>query len=144
MSIVLVALGIACVAAGFGMMLAGRATDRASGSGFGKLAIEGPTWLVLVVIGIASTGWGVIRWEDRNPKDPPAAVTTIPDDDVDTFLADLEAGCAVGIWSDCDSLYWLSDVGSEAEWFGATCGGIFPDRPIDPLFQEESPCQFAF
>jgi hypothetical protein len=36
----------------------------------------------------------------------------------------LRAGCADGDFADCDELYFQSDGGSEAEEFGATCGGL--------------------
>lgn len=145
MSIVLVVLGITCVMAGFIMVIANKANDRAGGSGLGKFSIEGPTWLVLVAIGIAASGWGVVRWEDRNPPKPqPAAITapeqfTLQDDndlpDIfdygdDAYLDGLWDDCTRGIWKQCDELYFDSPEGSEYEWFGATCGWIVDD-PIE-------------
>ncbi|MET0903418.1 MAG: hypothetical protein ABWZ52_09270, partial [Acidimicrobiales bacterium] len=45
-------------------------------------------------------------------------------DDGDEDLEDLEDACAEGDFSACDDLYFASDLGSELEEFGSTCGGI--------------------
>ena len=39
-------------------------------------------------------------------------------------LEDLEAACADGDFGACDDLYFASELGSELEEFGSTCGGI--------------------
>jgi len=41
----------------------------------------------------------------------------------DAFLDELARQCAAGDLVDCDLLYAESDTGSEAERYGATCGG---------------------
>lgn len=144
MNVVLVALGVACVAAGFIMVVANKANDRAGGSGLGKFSIEGPTWLVLVALGIAATGWGAMRWEDRHPietKDRLEVASTtplsVPIDEVfptgftfgdNNELDRLWRSCERSVWADCDLLYELSDIGSDYELFGYTCGGL----PFNP------------
>ncbi len=49
------------------------------------------------------------------PDDPPSTG--------DAFLDELARQCAAGDLVDCDLLYAESDTGSEAERYGATCGG---------------------
>ena len=31
-------------------------------------------------------------------------------------------GCAAGVYDDCDTLYFISEIGSEYEYFGDSCG----------------------
>lgn len=49
------------------------------------------------------------------PDDPPSTG--------DDFLDELARQCAAGDMVDCDLLYAEADTGSEAEAYGATCGG---------------------
>jgi hypothetical protein len=50
-----------------------------------------------------------------DPTDPPSTG--------DDFLDELARQCSAGDMVDCDLLYAESDTGSEAERYGATCGG---------------------
>lgn len=43
----------------------------------------------------------------------------------DPYLDSLYDACDAGSMFDCDSLYLDSPVGSEYEWFGATCGNTY-------------------
>jgi len=129
------------------MVAANKANDRAGGSGLGKFSIEGPTWLVLVVVGLAATGWGSHRWDVNHPpktvQDREEATDTAgtepPIINDNTFpngftfgdnnqLDRLWRSCERSVWADCDLLYIESDFDSDYEWFGATCGGL----PFNP------------
>jgi hypothetical protein len=47
----------------------------------------------------------------------------------DPYLDDLWNACADGDLDSCDTLYYDSEIGSDYEEFGATCGGRY-DEPI--------------
>jgi TIR domain len=60
---------------------------------------------------------------DNGPANPgPDDPAPPPDDSSISDLDDLAAGCDVGVMSDCDTLYWESESGSEHESFGGSCG----------------------
>lgn len=135
MSLVLIVIGAILVAVGVLFAVSNKATDKAGGSGLRSISVEGPAWLVLIVIGLLSVGWGVMRWEDRTspakPEEPsptPPTVTLPEDFDVfedgftfgdNAFLDELWLDCEFGIFEACEDLYFESEVGSEYEWFGA-------------------------
>jgi hypothetical protein len=52
----------------------------------------------------------------------------------DPVFDDYWDSCFDGDWTDCDELYLQSPVGSDYEWFGATCGDIVE---ASDLFCEE-------
>ncbi len=54
----------------------------------------------------------------RRPVDPDDLPVT-----GDDFLDELARQCAAGDMVDCDLLYAEADTNSEAEAYGATCGG---------------------
>lgn len=143
MSLILVIVGVLLVGVGVAFAWANKAADKAGGSGLKSISVEGPAWLVLIVVGLASVSFGVVRWEDRNPPkdrdDAQTPVTEPPVDDLDLFptgftfgdnneLDRLWRACERSDWSACDELYETSDIGSDYEWFGATCGGL----PFNP------------
>jgi hypothetical protein len=146
-SLVLVVIGCVLVAVGCFFAWVNKATDSAGGSGLKSIAIEGPAWLVLIVVGCASAFTGVwFSEEAAQRKQPPTSIASEPtspteaelDDEFpngftfgdDQALDKLWRECDRGIWASCDALYFQSDEGSDYEWFGATCGGVIPD-PID-------------
>jgi hypothetical protein len=150
-SIVLIVLGILLVGVGIGFAWINKATDKAGGSGLKSISVEGPAWLVLVVVGLVSIGFGTVRIEDRGQDknlDTKTAVaasttTTITGDDLKaadfpngfTFgdnndLDKLWRECERGAWASCDDLYFQSDPDSDYEYFGATCGDLFVDPEL--------------
>ena len=146
MNIVLIAFGGVCFAAGLVFGWVGRGTESGGGSGFGKIQATGPVYFLMIVLGLASMGWGTYRWEERQAKTPqdreqatvvPATDPPIIDDDTfpngftfgdNNQLDRLWRQCERSQWDACDQLYVESDIGSDYEWFGATCGGL----PFNP------------
>ena len=150
MSLVLVVLGVALVAVGLWFAYVNKAGDKAGGSGLKSISVEGPAWLVLTVAGCVLTFLGVMRWEDAEQREkinedrvevtvPPEADSgrPLPSEEFDDFMADFPNGftfgdnpaldelwdeCGRGIYTSCDDLYFQSDLGSEYEFFAATCG----------------------
>ena len=153
MSILLVVIGAALIAVGIKFAVDGKATDTAGGSGLKTFSIEGPAWLVLCAMGLISVGWGVVRWEDRNPPKPQPTEVTEPDnftyqDDFqlpdiydygdDANLDEMWLDCLDGNLTRCDQLYLESPISSEYEWFAATCGYTI-EQPVgfcDPANNE--------
>jgi hypothetical protein len=144
MSLVLIVVGNALVIVGVWFAVANKASEKAGGEGLKAFSVQGPSWLVLIVFGLASVGYGVVRWEDGQVSKPvPTDVTEpAPIDPIDqeelfpggyTFgdnnqLDRLWRQCERSQWDACDQLYVQSDIGSDYEWFGASCGGL----PFNP------------
>ena len=150
MSLVLIVVGILLVGVGVGFAWINKATETAGGSGLKSISVEGPAWLVLIVVGLASIGFGTVRWESRDAVKVKDSVSTVaptvpldggqeilPGDEMDEFMDEFPNGftlgdnneldrlwraCDRGVWEDCDNLYIQSDLGSDYEYFGATCG----------------------
>lgn len=147
MSLVLIIIGCLLVLTGCLFAWNNRASDTAGGSGLKAFSIQGPAWLVLIVVGCVSAFFGVSMWEEAEQrKNPPTVVETTPtayidEDDIldefpdgytfgdDNYLDRLWRSCERGVFEDCDTLYYESPVGSEYEWYGATCGGFIFDIP---------------
>lgn len=51
-----------------------------------------------------------------------SGATTDPDRDVEALVA----SCEDGDMADCDQLYWITPIGSDAEMVAMTCGGTLP------------------
>ena len=146
MPIALIVLGFGLVAAGIYFAVGGLATDNAHGTALKGISVQGPSWLILVALGVGTIIFGAWQFEDKGqtapPKEEEAVVTVAPDEEEpfdygdDPELDNLWEGCFEGEWGDCDELYLLSPFDSEYEWFGATCGGIIGP---DELFCEEVP-----
>ena len=62
---------------------------------------------------------GRVDRQQRATVEAAAAATVAMSD-----LQDLEAACADGDFGACDDLYFASEIGSDLEEFGSTCGGI--------------------
>ena len=138
MPLALIILGFGLVAAGIFFAMSGHAASGASGTAMKGISMEGPSWLILVGLGVGTIIFGAWQFTPKAsdvgaPKDDTAVVTvpegqdepfTFGDDD---FLDDLWLKCERGQWVKCDDLYLDSPIGSEYEFFGATCGGIVPE-----------------
>lgn len=150
-SIVLIVLGVLLVGVGIGFAWINKATDKAGGSGLKSISVEGPAWLVLVVVGLASIGFGTVRIEGRgqtkdiDDKTAVASTTTLGPIATEPKASDFPNGftfgdnndldklwreCERGVWASCDDLYFQSDPGSDYEYFGATCGDLFMDAEL--------------
>lgn len=140
-------LGFALVVAGLAFAFGTPGRVKAGGNALKSVSLEGPAWLILVGIGAGTIAFGawlergalaVDKTEQTLPTAPP---TTIAADEVEEFdgpfafgddndLDKLWRECERGIWTSCDDLYLQSPLGSEYEWFGASCGEVVPE-PID-------------
>lgn len=155
MPIALLILGFLLVLAGLAFAFNAPGAVKAGGSALKSVSLEGPAWLILVGIGagvIAFAGWldheirsgTVDKTTETLPTAPPTVPTTVAGDDGtddpwgddpftygdDNDLDKLWRECDRGIWTSCDDLYLQSPLGSDYEWFGASCGEVIPD-PID-------------
>lgn len=134
----LMVLGFGLVAIGVFFAVGGLGGAAARGNAMKGISMEGPSWLILVGLGVGTILFGAWQFEDKAgdvgaPKDEETVVTvpegqdepfTFGDDD---YLDDLWLKCERGQWVKCDDLYLDSPIGSEYEFFGATCGGIVPE-----------------
>jgi hypothetical protein len=143
----LLVLGFSLVGVGLWMGWVGKGESGASGGAGEKFSVSGPSWLILVVLGVLVIGGGVWKFADSEPAPEPAPTTTTtsttttttlePDigfpaypvfdwpfaygDDI--YLDQLYDECAIGFGESCDQLFYESPVDSDYEWFSATCGG---------------------
>jgi hypothetical protein len=146
----LLIVGIALIALGTLALFFPKIGERIGGLDGGALGAEakakGPMALFVLgaVLIFADFAWvrGGGETDKPPPTIPPTAPTippTVTDDMEDLFpggftfgdnneLDRLWRSCERSVWSDCDTLYEISDIGSDYEWFGATCGGL----PFNP------------
>jgi hypothetical protein len=149
--VVLLILGLSLVAVGLAFALGGVASDAAGGSALKGIKVEGPSWLILVAIGVGVIIFSAV-WEFSEDGDsPPPTTTTTTTTTVDFGLdgdrldfipftlgddPDLDLlwfGCQDGFGVDCDDLFALAPFDSDYEAFGGTCGFRFE-------FVTEEPC----
>lgn len=80
---------------------------------------------------------------DMRFNDPvPTGVVPAPDDLGDTpLLDDLVVACAEGAMRSCDELFARSDLNTDYENFGATCGNRFAARRQDLQFSAAGECE---
>ena len=149
-------LGFALVVAGLAFAFGTPGRVKAGGNALKSVSLEGPAWLILVGIGAGTIVFGawlehgtaaVDKTEQTLPTAPPTTVVAATADDgtivdpVDEFDGPFTLGddnaldklwreCERGIWTSCDDLYLQSPIGSDYEWFGASCGEVIPE-PID-------------
>ncbi len=109
----------------------------------GVSAGSGRTWILvalgvglLVVIGVVALAVGLVRGADPDAIFA-ATEATVPDPGgdteapgTDTALDELWVACADGDMAACDDLYTRSEVGSEYEDFGRTCGRRVEDAGL--------------
>jgi hypothetical protein len=93
----------------------------------------------ILIVFVASVAFGILNQGADTSAAPPVVVeesrapeplpsdAAPPDAGPDVDLRALYSGCAAGDLSDCDSLYWASDIGSDYESFGASCGNRSED-----------------
>lgn len=122
----IIILGFLLVLAGLWFAIGGLGSAVAGGTALKGISINGPAWLLLVALGVGTILFGA--WLEQTEASTPP--TTIPEpytfgDDIE--LDDLWDSCAEGDWTDCDELYQQAPVGSDYEWFGATCGYLVDD-----------------
>jgi hypothetical protein len=124
MPFTLMILGFGLVAAGIWFAVGGLGAAQAGGSALKGISIEGPSWLILVALGVATILFGAWQFETR-------AETVKDDDDIETeawmygddaWFDELWDACEYGDGDACNDLYWTTPVGSAYEDFGATCG----------------------
>ncbi len=148
MQYVLVVLGAGLVIVGLLFAFGGPGAVKAGGSALKSVSLEGPAWLMLVGIGVGvvlfagyidhleRTGATLDKTAETLPDAPPTTpVVDEPSGDPFTYGDDEELDamwddCDKGVWAACDDLYLSSPLGSDYEWFGASCGELIPD-PID-------------
>ena len=83
-----------------------------------------PAWEQLSVVP-DGTDSGSITTVPAGPAGEPTDPTGLGDDVAFNTLAQ---NCFEGDFASCDDLYWRSDLGSEYETYGATCGGRLAER----------------
>jgi hypothetical protein len=137
---VIIILGFLLVLAGLYFAIGGLGSAAAGGTALKGISIQGPSWLLLVALGVGTILFGA--WLEHEtqaaPKDktettvsePSISEEELPDiytlgDDADLDV--LWKECDQGQWLSCDDLYLDSPVGSEYEYFGATCGYLVPE-----------------
>lgn len=153
MPIALVVLGFSLVAVGVFFAVGGLGGADASGSAMKGISVSGPSWLILVALGVGTIVFGAWQFEERAtttegpPKDEDAVVTVAENaPPIDTYgddpvLDELWDYCSIGDWEACDALYLESPIGSEYEYHGATCGGIVPEPDDEYCAVENRPLE---
>ena len=143
MPLTMIVLGFGLVLAGIWFAVGGLGGAAAQGSALKGISVSGPSWLILVALGVAVIMGGGYLYKEDAQSDPPADTLPVVIEPVvtepfepftygdDVFLDELWDSCADTVWADCDTLYQQSPEGSEYELFGATCGGLIAD---DGLF----------
>jgi len=138
MPLALMILGFGLVFAGIFFAVGGLGAASAHGTAIKGVSIQGPSWLIMVGLGVGTIIFGAWQFEQKPgdvgaPKEEATVITVAEGrDEPYTYgdsirLDDLWDSCAEGDWTDCDELYEVSPFGSEYEFFGATCGGIVPE-----------------
>lgn len=136
MSAVFVVFGALLAAAGLFFAFRGIAHDKAGADGLKTFSVSGPSWLILVAIGVAVAVGGPYLWKEQQ-SDPPPTTTTVEAEPYtygdDGVLDTLWDACSMGDMGSCDSLYQASPVDSEYEMFGMWCGYLYelPVAPVD-------------
>jgi hypothetical protein len=146
-------IGVVLIAVGVYFAIAKYGNSDAGVQAF-KINVTGQSWLILVLAGAAMIGvaWYLDGDHGDDAKQPAGDldVTIAPEasfeiehaDEPYTFGDDgdfdaLWLSCESGAMQACDDLYQDTPVGSEYEFFGATCGLRFVDDP--PEFCIDAP-----
>jgi hypothetical protein len=139
MPLTLILLGFGLVIAGVFFAVGGLTAGKegASGTALKGVSVQGPSWLIMVAIGVGVILFGAWQFEEKQSdvKAQPVATVTQPDEDLeddfatgpfdygdDAALDRLYDQCERGIMVKCDKLFIESPEDSEYEWWGATCG----------------------
>lgn len=125
MPIVFVIVGTLLVMAGLYFAIKGIAADKAGADGLKSFSVSGPSWLILIALGLGTIVGGTYLWKEdgaTNTPEPPST-TAIPFDyGDDPDLDMLYEACEVGDMQSCDDLYAISPAGSNYEVYGSWCG----------------------
>lgn len=123
MPVVFVVVGSILTLAGLFFAFKGIAADKAGADGLKSFSVQGPSWLILVAIGVATIVGGTYLWKDEGQGEPVTTTTAVPFDYGDDPLLDsLYESCEVGDMQACDDLYAQSPAGSNYEVYGSWCG----------------------
>ena len=115
-------LGFGLVAVGVFFAVGGLGSASAHGTAIKGVSIQGPSWLILVVLGVGTIVFGAWQFEQKPgdvgaPKEEATVITVAEGrDEPYTYgdsirLDDLWDSCAEGDWTDCDELYEVSPFG---------------------------------
>jgi hypothetical protein len=147
MPITIIILGFGLVIVGVFFAVGGFGHAQAGGSALKGISVEGPSWLILVALGVGTILFGAWR-ADVLPTTEAVTSTTVAFDDFaivgdgvmfepftfgdDPELDELWVDCDLGDGAACDLLFDISPIGSEYEEFGLTCGFrfTFDDAPV--------------
>jgi hypothetical protein len=136
-----IVLGFMLVVAGLYFAVGGLGAAHAGGTALKGISIQGPSWLLLVAFGVGTILFGAwLEHEGETAAVKDKTEDTVPEPTVpvdeqpevftygdDNQLDRMWRACERGDWVACDDLYLESPVGSEYEFFGASCGGVIPE-----------------
>lgn len=131
MPVVFVVVGTLLVMAGLYFAIKGIAADKAGADGLKSFSVSGPSWLILIALGLGTIVGGTYLWKEDGATDAPEPPTTtaVPFDyGDDPDLDMLYDACEAGDMQSCDDLYALSPGGSNYEVFGSWCGYFTSDQ----------------
>lgn len=138
MPLTLILLGFGLVIAGVFFAIGGLTAGKegASGTALKGVSVQGPSWLIMVAIGVGVILFGAWQFEEKDEaKVEPVVTVAQPSVDLEDDFAEgpfdygddaaldrLWDQCGRGIMVKCDDLFFESPEFSEYEWWGATCG----------------------
>lgn len=127
MPIAMIVMGFGLVIAGVWFAVGGFGTAAAQGTAIKGISISGPSWLILVALGVAVIMGGawMHRGNQQQQQDPAPAPALYAEPYTygdDPALDLLYESCSAEDMQACDTLYQQAPAGSEYEYYGATCG----------------------
>jgi hypothetical protein len=135
--ITIVILGFGLVVVGVFFAIGGLGHAQAGGSALKGISVEGPSWLILVALGVGTILFGAWRADVLPSTDSFGIVGDSVTYEAFTYgddihLDELWDDCEAGNGEACDLLYETAPYGSDYEEFGLTCGNRFTiaDAPV--------------